>query len=200
MQRGSDPILAELVRESLARGGAVAERQRLLQALRGFDEAAVFTIHGFCQRVLQDNAFESGDALRRRARQRRRTRSSTRWRRTSGRASSTRSTSIVVRYLRRSKTQSGRKLSPAKLARLARLAVAQPEMPVLSGVVEGDREAARQAWAKALGEVAELWRRRRDEIVALLTESESLKRNVYKPWRRSGRSWVAAARPRLGGR
>jgi len=30
------------------------------RALHGFDEAAVFTIHGFCQRVLTDRAFESG--------------------------------------------------------------------------------------------------------------------------------------------
>ncbi|MEO8602295.1 MAG: UvrD-helicase domain-containing protein [bacterium] len=37
-----------------------ADRQRLLAALYGFDEAAIFTIHGFCQRVLQEFAFESG--------------------------------------------------------------------------------------------------------------------------------------------
>ena len=35
-------------------------RHRLESALRHFDEAAVFTIHGFCNRVLQDNTFESG--------------------------------------------------------------------------------------------------------------------------------------------
>lgn len=34
---------------------------RLLRsALRDFDEAAVFTIHGFCQRTLHESAFESG--------------------------------------------------------------------------------------------------------------------------------------------
>ena len=37
-----------------------ARRELLLQALRDFDEAAIFTIHGFCQRVLQQHAFESG--------------------------------------------------------------------------------------------------------------------------------------------
>ena len=35
----------------------------LTAALRGFDEAAIFTIHGFCQRMLQENAFESGVAF-----------------------------------------------------------------------------------------------------------------------------------------
>ncbi|NHW00662.1 exodeoxyribonuclease V subunit beta [Stutzerimonas degradans] len=37
-----------------------ASRRRLLLAVHGFDEAAVFTIHGFCQRALQDAAFEAG--------------------------------------------------------------------------------------------------------------------------------------------
>lgn len=34
--------------------------RRLTNAVRGFDEAAIYTIHGFCKRVLGDNAFESG--------------------------------------------------------------------------------------------------------------------------------------------
>jgi exodeoxyribonuclease V beta subunit len=32
----------------------------LKEALRSFDEAAIWTIHGFCRRILHDNAFESG--------------------------------------------------------------------------------------------------------------------------------------------
>jgi exodeoxyribonuclease V beta subunit len=32
----------------------------LTRALRGLDEAAIFTIHGFCQRLLLENAFETG--------------------------------------------------------------------------------------------------------------------------------------------
>ena len=35
-------------------------RRRLEAALLDIDEASVFTIHGFCQRVLQQSAFESG--------------------------------------------------------------------------------------------------------------------------------------------
>jgi exodeoxyribonuclease V beta subunit len=35
-------------------------RQRLDDALVRMDEAAIHTIHGFCQRILQDHAFESG--------------------------------------------------------------------------------------------------------------------------------------------
>lgn len=35
-------------------------RDSLDRALKSFDTAAIFTIHGFCLRALQDNAFESG--------------------------------------------------------------------------------------------------------------------------------------------
>jgi exodeoxyribonuclease V beta subunit len=34
--------------------------RRLKDALQRMDEAAMYTIHGFCQRMLQDHAFESG--------------------------------------------------------------------------------------------------------------------------------------------
>ncbi|MBL1321208.1 MAG: exodeoxyribonuclease V subunit beta [Methylophaga sp.] len=36
------------------------EQAKLNLAIQSFDEAAIFTIHGFCQRVLGDYAFESG--------------------------------------------------------------------------------------------------------------------------------------------
>lgn len=35
-------------------------RQRLADTLVRMDEAAIYTIHGFCQRILQEHAFESG--------------------------------------------------------------------------------------------------------------------------------------------
>lgn len=38
-------------------------RQRLVLALRSFDEARIHTIHGFCQRALSDHAFRSGSAF-----------------------------------------------------------------------------------------------------------------------------------------
>ncbi len=53
-----DPLLdhlAEFARDDLE--GAVS---RLRVALASFDLAAISTIHGFCRRMLQENAFESG--------------------------------------------------------------------------------------------------------------------------------------------
>ncbi|MFB9214725.1 exodeoxyribonuclease V subunit beta [Vibrio sinaloensis] len=57
--RGSshDPVIAPLLEEMPDHKQAA---EVLLQAERQMDEAAVYTIHGFCQRMLTQNAFESG--------------------------------------------------------------------------------------------------------------------------------------------
>lgn len=55
-----DDTLAELHQRRLANGEIEEDRRRLTAALYAFDDAAIFTIHGFCQRTLQEHAFESG--------------------------------------------------------------------------------------------------------------------------------------------
>ncbi|SFT81705.1 DNA helicase/exodeoxyribonuclease V, beta subunit [Kosakonia arachidis] len=56
-ESSSNPLYARLLEE-------IADKQQaaywLMLAERQMDEAAVFTIHGFCQRMLSLNAFESG--------------------------------------------------------------------------------------------------------------------------------------------
>ncbi|QWV93758.1 exodeoxyribonuclease V subunit beta [Geomonas oryzisoli] len=52
-----DFLIAGLLDRTADSGKA---RRLLASAVRSFDEAAIFTIHGFCQRMLQDNPFESG--------------------------------------------------------------------------------------------------------------------------------------------
>ncbi len=52
----ADALLADLI-DRLPDPGAA--RRHLADTLARLDEAAVYTIHGFCQRMLQDNAFES---------------------------------------------------------------------------------------------------------------------------------------------
>ena len=58
-QQGDSPdeVLATLMRQCPDHNEA---QFRLSNALRGFDEAAIFTIHSFCRQMLQNNAFESG--------------------------------------------------------------------------------------------------------------------------------------------
>ncbi|CAH0531566.1 RecBCD enzyme subunit RecB [Allocatenococcus thiocycli] len=55
--QSSDPVIQPLLNEFDDRKQAA---EILLQAERQMDEAAVYTIHGFCQRMLTQNAFESG--------------------------------------------------------------------------------------------------------------------------------------------
>ena len=59
---GGDPFVPTLV-TGLAQRQNIAEDdmiRRLELALRTFDEASIFTIHGFCQRALGDNPFAAG--------------------------------------------------------------------------------------------------------------------------------------------
>ena len=57
--RGSstNPLLSDLLNLIDDKEDAVSQ---LLAAERQMDEAAIYTIHGFCQRMLSNNAFESG--------------------------------------------------------------------------------------------------------------------------------------------
>ncbi|MEY2410008.1 MAG: exodeoxyribonuclease beta subunit [Verrucomicrobiota bacterium] len=56
--RSGSPFIAELLKVHDAERGRL--RDHLVVALNCFDMAPIFTIHGFCQRVLKDRAFESG--------------------------------------------------------------------------------------------------------------------------------------------
>jgi len=58
--RDEDPALTGLLRALPDQNAALAW---LADALTRMDEAAIFTIHGFCLRTLQDQAFESGSAF-----------------------------------------------------------------------------------------------------------------------------------------
>ena len=52
-----EPFLTNLAEKHKNTQTAVED---LAEALRAFDQAAIFTIHGFCRRMLHHNAFESG--------------------------------------------------------------------------------------------------------------------------------------------
>ncbi|MFT4628135.1 MAG: exodeoxyribonuclease V beta subunit [Myxococcota bacterium] len=56
-----DPVLEHVW--SVAPAARSVRLRRLRVALESFDQALISTIHGFCQRMLQQNAFESGVAF-----------------------------------------------------------------------------------------------------------------------------------------
>lgn len=55
--QSEDKVLTDLIQQYTNHEEAIF---RLSNALRGFDEAAIFTIHSFCRQMLYNNAFESG--------------------------------------------------------------------------------------------------------------------------------------------
>ena len=55
-----DELLVYLLQRSREGGSLQADRNRARGAVDEFDQAAISTIHGFCQRMLHHNAFESG--------------------------------------------------------------------------------------------------------------------------------------------
>lgn len=55
--RSDDPVIGGLIRASADHRAAAA---RLDGVLADFDRAAIVTIHGFCQRLLHEHAFETG--------------------------------------------------------------------------------------------------------------------------------------------
>lgn len=64
----ADPVLQALLQQALSKecsqGDEVSAKEtlslRLEQALLAFDDAAIFTIHGFCQKLLKNNALLTG--------------------------------------------------------------------------------------------------------------------------------------------
>src|SRR5512136_129865 len=55
--KSGESFLDKLVKQQASAEQAL---RLLREALRTFDKASIFTIHGFCRRMLHENAFESG--------------------------------------------------------------------------------------------------------------------------------------------
>lgn len=60
LEQLGDPFLQPLLKRLLATTDVATLTQRLDAALSSFDEAAIQTIHGYCQRALGDAAFSAG--------------------------------------------------------------------------------------------------------------------------------------------
>lgn len=162
-----DDFLRELHRRH---PGEVA-RRRLLLAVHGFDEAAIFTIHGFCQRALQDSAFEAGgdfdaeliqddrevlDALLGDA-----------WRRVLAEADP-----AWARFLAK------QRVTPASLRQALRSHLGKPYLRVepRQAVGESELKAASAAWQQA----AECWQADGYDWVEVLREHGGLSQSTHK--------------------
>lgn len=175
-----DEVIAHLAARARAGGGFEPTLRVLREALEGFDEAAITTIHGFCRRMLQQNAFESGvdfeAELVADARPLVEEVVQDFWLSTLHGAPA-----HVVRHL-----VDGQRLAPDRLVGLALLATSDPEMPVVPPATPAAWPDD-TSWRRQLDLAASIWCEDGDEAVRLLEETidppdgggGALRRNSY---------------------
>jgi len=172
--RSDDPSLAELIRNIPDKNEA---KRRLRSALRGFDEAAIFTIHGFCQRILHDNAFESGGLFD--------TELITDqgkllqevvddfWRKHFSEASLP-----LLNYVRSIK--SDYIASPGKLLKLVGKLYARPFLKVIPPVKIPETRELEKRYQTVFKIVQQAWPAVKNDVESTLKDGDQLKRNIYK--------------------
>lgn len=167
-QKLSDARL-ECLKEPNANSDAL---KRLNLAIQSFDEAAIYTIHSFCQQVLKDFAFESGspfemelmgdDSVLLQAV------TDDFWRRYVVSADSEFSAYLLAK-----------KQSPESLLAAIRRFVGKPYLAIQS-LAEPDIEAAKAAINKAFLAAKQSWQQEAEAITTFL-ESGGLSKTSYKP-------------------
>jgi exodeoxyribonuclease V beta subunit len=161
----------------LAQYPATPERLWYLQrALLSFDEAAVFTIHSFCQRVLQQHAFEVGIPFE------------------SELVSSEADLQLQLadqfwqqRLVRPNAVDAlvlnSPSLTPEKLLQEVAEFIGRPYLQVISSTTIEDAEfqAFKQNHEQQLGQARSIWQADQADIVKLLNDKERLNQNSYSP-------------------
>ncbi len=168
--RTEDAFLNDLVRrhkDSKAALGGLGE------ALRAFDQAAIFTIHGFCMRMLHENAFESGslfdtelvtdqENLKREI-------VDDFWRSHFYNASP-----LFVNYA------ISKKFSPDSLLALLANRHAQPYLKIIPRVEIPDSSLQEKDFQEYFNKVRSNWKSARREVEKILASDEGLNRSKYK--------------------
>jgi exodeoxyribonuclease V beta subunit len=164
-----DPFLKDLTNKMNDAEKALAH---LKEALREFDQASIFTIHGFCRRMLQENAFESGslfdtelvtdqENLKREI-------VDDFWRKNFYEASP-----LFVHYAM------DNKLGPDTLLSLIGNRVAQPYLKIIPRFDTPDSSREEAAYKEAFDEVRNAWHSAKQEIEQILTTDKGLSRTKY---------------------
>lgn len=178
--KGKDELDLLLLKRHRKRDHAV---RLLTRALYSFDDAAIFTIHGFCQRALAENAFESGSlfdtdmtadqsALVQEA-------ADDFWR-----------TTLLARQdaFQEQLVAAGR--TPESLLAPFRGHIQTPGLRIVPEACDADFNAAAARRDALFGQAAHMWKLERADILALLLRP-GLHQGSYKP------AQVAAAAARL---
>ena len=157
--------------------------QRLTLAILSFDRAAIFTIHGFCQRLLSENAFESGMPFQ-----------------TEMLLDERLLVQEVVDDFWRSRIQDippgllgyllDQGMSPDQLALGLRGHINKPYLEIRGQAMPADLAEREADFSARFGETRQLWLAQRDGIVTQLKQCDGLNRNKYRP--ASIDKWVLA--------
>ncbi len=166
-----DSFLQGLAANANGRGpGSDVSIDLLDRAIRSFDTASIFTIHGFCLRALQDNAFESGSLYDTEL----------------VADSSDMLQEIVDDFWRMTffgdqapllNAALERGYSPASLAAFAGKMLDNPKMLILPDLSARDREAVDRDCRGAFAQVGRHWASSRGEVVELLENDKGLSRS-----------------------
>jgi exodeoxyribonuclease V beta subunit len=151
-------------------GGAL---RHVEEVLRGFDQAAIFTIHGFCRRILHENAFESGSLF------------DTElvadqeglkeaiiedfWRRHFYRGSR-----LFVHYAMH------KKFTPANLLSLVGNRTGQPYLRIIPRMEPPDASLEEENFRVAFDEARQVWMASKEEVRRILCCDERLNRSKYR--------------------
>ena len=184
--KSSDPVIEPLLKEVVDHQQAA---EILLQAERQMDEAAVFTIHGFCQRMLTQNAFESGS----------------RFNNEFVTDESHLKAQIVADYWRRNfyplpihLAGEVRRIWASPAALLADVNNYLTGLPLKLTVeaMQGSLAELHQENLKRIDELKALWRKDQDDYLALISDSDINKRSYTKKslptWLEAVNVWAAS--------
>ena len=160
-----DPV----VQSFLAHGDIAAGAGRLNLALKSFDEAQIFTIHGFCQRCLSDYTFESGAHFD-----------------TTLSADATPLFAEIAHDFWRRQYQGHDELlaavaiawdqSPAQWVKLLQLAARHPDLVILPPAVQSSSPELISRLEQAFAAVRAEWQQQRAQIKQILLANSSLSR------------------------
>jgi exodeoxyribonuclease V beta subunit len=165
-------VLQGVVTASVERVGRRETEMKLRAALGEMDRAAILTIHGFCQRLLQDHPllfgidfdFEVSEDAR------------------------SMYSELAVDYWTAElydapdwmlRALGEKKVNAAQLAKLAKVSVT-PGIEILGPAPAEVDQAILEQWALFKKKAAELWSTDRGEVVEILTNDEGLSRTYYK--------------------
>ncbi|PKN59577.1 MAG: exodeoxyribonuclease V subunit beta, partial [Deltaproteobacteria bacterium HGW-Deltaproteobacteria-11] len=171
-----DPFLRGLSENVNGSGPEKAASMDLLdRAIKSFDTASIFTIHGFCLRALQDNAFESGSLFD--------TELIT--------DPSTLLQQVVDDFWRMKffgdqapllKAALRKGYSPDSFAAFARKLLDNPKMKILPDLGSRDRAGVHRDCLEAFEQVRKQWKECREKVVDILENDKGLSRSekAYK--------------------